>query len=300
MAQQVHIGICGAGIGGLAAGIAMAKAGAKVTVLEAAPELGEIGAGIQMTPNVARLLIEWGVSDEIGENLVEFEELNMRRRDGTPVGYTKMIPNVRKDLGYPWWLVHRMHLHEGLVQVARKAGADLVINARVVDIEYKSSKKVNVKTKRGGKYTFDLLIGADGVRSVVRMTLFPSIKPVPPTGNCAYRAIVPYSQIRKDPELKGLVEKLTMEVWMADKSYIISYPISAGRDFNMVLSHHRDRLVDDVEEVDMDELRATYKDYDPRIKKIVDMVPTAKRWPLLVTGPLDTWSSPAKNVVLMG
>jgi hypothetical protein len=69
MAQKLHIGICGAGIGGLAAAIAMAKAGAKVTVLEAAPELGEIGAGIQMTPNVARLLVDWGVDQVIGDNL---------------------------------------------------------------------------------------------------------------------------------------------------------------------------------------------------------------------------------------
>jgi len=105
MVQKLHIGICGAGIGGLAAAIAMAKAGAKVTVLEAAPELGEIGAGIQMTPNVARLLVNWGVGEVIGDNLVEFEELNMRRRDGTPVGYTRMIPDVRRNLGYPWWLV---------------------------------------------------------------------------------------------------------------------------------------------------------------------------------------------------
>ena len=278
----------------------MAKAGAKVTVLEAAPELGEIGAGIQMTPNVARLLIDWGVSKVIGDNLVEFEELNMRRRDGTPVGYTRMIPDVQRNLGSPWWLVHRMHLHEGLVKVAQKAGADLVINARVVDIDEKSSKKVNVTTARGQKYDFDLLVGADGVKSVVRKKLFPHVKPAPPTGNCAYRAIVPYSKIRADPELKGLVEKLTMEVWMADKSYIISYPISAGKDFNMVLSHHCSRLVEDVEEVDIDEVRETYKDYDPRIKKIVDMVPSVKRWPLLVTGPLKTWSSPEGNVVLMG
>jgi salicylate hydroxylase len=99
--QTLHVGLCGAGIGGLAAAIALCRAGAQVTVLEQASELGEIGAGIQMTPNAARLLIKWGVADVIGENLVEFEELNMRRRDGTKVGYTKMMPNIRRDLKYP-------------------------------------------------------------------------------------------------------------------------------------------------------------------------------------------------------
>jgi salicylate hydroxylase len=99
--NTLHVGLCGAGIGGLAAAIAISRAGAKVTVLEAAAELGEIGAGIQMTPNAARLLIKWGVADVIGDNLVEFEELNMRRRDGTKVGYTKITPNVHNDLGHP-------------------------------------------------------------------------------------------------------------------------------------------------------------------------------------------------------
>jgi salicylate hydroxylase len=80
--NPLHIGLCGGGLGGLATAIALRRAGAQVTVLEAASELGEIGAGIQMTPNVSRLLMKWGVSDIIGENLVEVEELNLRRRNG--------------------------------------------------------------------------------------------------------------------------------------------------------------------------------------------------------------------------
>jgi salicylate hydroxylase len=196
--------------------------------------------------------------------------------------------------------VHRAHLHTGLVEVAQKHGANLVINARVSHIDHSSPSKVIVKTEAGATHTFDLLIGSDGINSVVRRTLFPDVKPRPPSGNCAYRAIVPYSQIREDPIAKELIEKLTMEVWMGHNAYIITYPISAGKDFNLVLSHHRDTPVDQVQEVDMDEFRATYKDFDPRIKRVVDMIPGAQRWPLMLTGPLESWSSQEKNVVLMG
>ena len=227
------------------------------------------------------------------------EELNLRRKDGTKIGHTPMA-RVENALGQPWWVVHRAHLHQGLVEVARKNGAEIIINSKVVNIDYQSDRQVTVTTVHGMKHSFDLLVGSDGINSTVRKIIMPDVQPVPPTSNAAYRAIVPFEQIRKDPVAKELVEKFTMEVWMADKSYIISYPISAGKLFNMVLSHHRPNLVHDVEEVDMQELRDTYKDYDPRIKRIVEMVPSAQRWPLRVVGPLKSWSSPSHNVVLMG
>jgi salicylate hydroxylase len=91
-----------------------------------------------------------------------------------------------------------------------------------------------------------------------------------------------------------------MDVWMAPKAYIIKYQISNGQDFNMVWSHHRDYLVEEVEDVDMEEVQKLYQDFDSRIKRDCDLVNTVRRWPLLVTGPLETWSTPQKNVVHMG
>jgi salicylate hydroxylase len=114
--QNVHVGLVGAGLGGLAAAIAIARAGAKVTVLEAAAELGEIGAGIQMTPNVSRFLIRWGVSDIIGDDLVQCDNVNMRRADGKIVAYTDFKKTVR-DYGYPWYgvdLVRNQTVADGL------------------------------------------------------------------------------------------------------------------------------------------------------------------------------------------
>ena len=230
---------------------------------------------------------------------MRMEELNMRRKDGTRVGHTPMA-RVENTLGQPWWVVHRAHLHQGLVEVAKKHGAEIIINSKVANVDYQSGRQVTVTTVHGMKHSFDLLVGSDGINSTVRKIIMLDVQPMPPTSNAAYRAIVPFEQIRKDPVAKELVEKLTMEVWMADKSYIISYPISAGNLFNMVLSHHRPNLVHEVEEVDIQELRDTYKDYDPRIKRIVDMVPSAQRWPLRVVGPLKSWSSPSRNVVLIG
>lgn len=194
-----------------------------------------------------------------------------------------------------------MHLHSGLAEVARREGAELVIDARVAKVDWTSAQKVSVTTAKGETWCFDLLVGADGVRSVVRKSILPHVKPTPPSGNCAYRAVVPHEQIRKDSLAKELVDKPTMEVWMSDKAYIISYPISHGTQLNMVLSHHVDHLVDDVQDINMEkDFRETFKDFDPRIKRVVDMVSSARRWPLLVTGPLDTWSTPEKNVVLIG
>ena len=138
-----------------------------------------------MTPNVARLLRKYGIDKAIGDSLVRFEELNLRRwEDGRRLGYAP-LRRVERTLGQPWWLVHRHHLHTGLVDVARERGVDIQIGARVTRIEYENTprRRVEVETARGKQYAFDLLVGADGLSSIVRRTVFPGVRPLPPNGN---------------------------------------------------------------------------------------------------------------------
>ena len=225
-----------------------------------------------MTPNVSILLQRWGVDEVIGGNLVRFEELNMRRRNGKLVGHTK-IATLEQTLRRPWWVVHRAHLHEGLVDVAQKLGAQIKISSAVTTVDYRSGSKVTIETRHGVEHSFDLLVGADGVNSVTWKILFPGVKPEPPIANCAYRALVSYEQILKDPIAKALIEKPTMEVWMGEQAYIISYPISAGKVFNMVLSHHKPEKIRAAKpEIPIEEFRNQYKDFDPRTQRIIGIV----------------------------
>lgn len=193
------------------------------------------------------------------------------------------------------------------MEVARQTGVKIIIDSRVAKLQQENDGRVSVVTEQDKAYKFSLVIGADGVQSIVRRTLFPDVKPRPPTGNCAYRAIVSYDDVRADPLTRELVEdergnlRKTMEVWMAPTGYIISYPISDAKDFNMVLSHFRDPPVSQMQEVDIEEVRREYREYDPRIRRVVEMIkPPISRWPLLVTGPLESWSNTEKNMVLMG
>lgn len=92
-----------------------------------------------------------------------------------------------------------------------------------------------------------------------------------------------------------------MDVWMSPGKYVISYPISAGKDFNMVLSHHTADPVTSVQDVDLEDVKEQYKEFDPRIRKVISMIEhPIQRWPLLVTGPLESWSSKCQRIVLMG
>jgi salicylate hydroxylase len=100
--RLLHVGICGGGMGGLTAAIACARAGAKVTLLEAAKELGEIGAGIQMFSNVSRLLIRWDVDKIIGDDLIAVDEINTWGLDDELIG--RFDPAVGRRLsGFPHW-----------------------------------------------------------------------------------------------------------------------------------------------------------------------------------------------------
>lgn len=182
-----------------------------MTILEAAKDLGEIGAGIQIFPNISRYLIRWDVDEIIGDNLVTVDEVRTWGLDGQVV--TRVDPKrVKKLTGFPHWIARRDHLHAGLTESARRHGVEVVTMARVQKYE-DSAQSATVVTTTGTSYTFDLVVGADGVNSSIRKQLFPEVVPGAPSKVAAYRGVLTYEEILSQiPEAKSILTN-SMDMW---------------------------------------------------------------------------------------
>lgn len=119
---------------------------------------------------------------------------------------------VQKICGFPHYIARRDHYHAGLTESARRHGVNIVVDARVSKLEY-TSDKVTATTTKGNSYTFDLLVGADGIKSFVRQQLFPDVQPRATSKVAAYRGVVTRDEVlRKIPEAKSLLSN-TMDMW---------------------------------------------------------------------------------------
>ncbi|KAL3421401.1 FAD binding domain-containing protein [Phlyctema vagabunda] len=156
---QLRIAIVGAGLGGLATAIALARHGHSVTVLEQAQKLGEVGAGIQIPPNSGLLLERWGVNPFLEGKISEPEGMTFRRwQDGSPIAYTKLLPEFRDNFKSSYKVVHRADYHNALYQRALQLGVDIKVNCRVVAYD---SEIPAVDIADGSRISSDLVIGAD-------------------------------------------------------------------------------------------------------------------------------------------
>ena len=217
--------IVGAGIGGLGAGIALLLAGHHVRVLEAAKELGEVGAGIQILPNGAGVLRSWGMETTLKVNAMEPRLSNMRNWKGdllTSWDY----PVAAKTYGAPFWDFHRADLHRALVDRTVELGADIVCNTAVSDVRCDTPPgQATVVAKGGETYTADLVVGADGVHSTLRAVLSGRDEAPTPTGDLAYRLLLDASVMLSDHELAEFVTNPQVNLWVGPEAHIGKDPM---------------------------------------------------------------------------
>ena len=218
---RLHIIIVGCGLGGLAAAHCLAQAGHKITLFETASAIGEVGAGIQVSPNVSRLLRRWGLADTLESIAVRPESIVLRRYNtGERVGYTKWGERMEEH-GAPYYHIHRADFHKMLFDLAAP-NMTLRLKSTVVSVD---PDLPSVTLASGEVIPGDLIIGADGVKSVIQQVVLGRVNPAQPTGDAAYRAIIPTSVMLSDPDLKPFVDVPEMTGWMGPGRHLMAYNI---------------------------------------------------------------------------
>lgn len=296
-ACPLDIVIVGAGIGGLATAYLLGKAGHKVTLLEGSSQLSEVGAGFQLSPNVTRLFERWGVGGKLRELGVVPETLSLRRyEDGEMIGWRQWGAVFEKDYGAPHYGLHRADVHRILVDLSAPY-ATVRLSSRVVDIDPSAP---SVTLASGEVVKADLIIGADGLHSRVRDTVVGHKDNPVPTGDAAYRATIPTDVILADPDLKFLVEEQATSVWMGPGRHLVGYCIRGKELYNLVMLHPAKETNENVRDASVEDMRAEFDAFEPRVKKLLQLVPSTMLWSLMDRLPLETWIHADNKVCLLG
>ncbi|KAL6244664.1 hypothetical protein RBB50_008192 [Rhinocladiella similis] len=297
---QLHVCVVGAGLGGLAAAIGITRAGHKVTLLEQAPQLGEVGAGIQIPPNTTKILASWGILPAIENVSVRPNNVVMRSyRDGKILSSQPLIPLCEDVYGYPYLHIHRADYHKILVDEARRLGVDIQLDSCVTGVDFEQPA-VHIKN-RSQPFACDLVIGADGLKSACREALLGRSDPPYLTGDLAYRITVPAEAMKAHPLLADLVAVPNINMWLGPDSHVVCYLLKGGNLYNIVIASP-DNLPEFVsqQKADLEEMHALFRDWDPKLRALLDLCKGTAKWRLQNSREMRTWSHPSGRFTLLG
>ncbi|HYD65722.1 3-hydroxybenzoate 6-monooxygenase [Azospirillum sp.] len=290
---KLNMVVAGGGIGGLSAALGLANKGCKVTVLEQAPALGEIGAGIQIGPNAFHAMDYLGVGPAGREKAVYIDKLVMM--DGVSGDLIAEMPvdePFRQRFGNPYAVIHRADLHGVLLDACRAhANITLVTSQRVVAYENTASGAV-VRTESGETFAGDGVIGCDGVRSKVREQLTGGDQ-LRLSGHVAYRAVLPIELMPEDLRWNAAT------LWAGPKCHMVHYPLQGWKTFNLVATFQTDvSNVGTNEPGTRDEILGRFGDVVPRARKLLEKPSEWRRWVLGDREPIGNWTD--GRVTLLG
>jgi 2-polyprenyl-6-methoxyphenol hydroxylase-like FAD-dependent oxidoreductase len=285
--------VLGGGIGGVAAALSLARRGRRVHVLEKAPDLTEIGAGLQLAPNAMRVLDRLGVLDQImsvavfPQTLTLLDIATAKRLKTVDLG-----PAFIARYGYPYIVMHRSDLLAILVEACRDSGlVSFETNKEAVAIE-DLHDSAELSCRDGSVYRTEALIAADGLWSLTRRTLF-SDDPVQTPKYVAYRGTIPISEIAMYARPDDLL------IWAGPEMHLVQYPVRGGKLYNQVAVFKSDRFRTDSDDWGTpEELDRHFSKACPYVIGAVKEVGRGRRWPLFDRNPIAHWAR--NRVVLLG
>lgn len=287
-----HILIAGGGIGGLTTALALTLHGASVEIFEQSGTLGEIGAGLQLSPNAMKVLNALGLQEAIEAVSFEPEFGALRHfRTGRQLLHIPMRKYHERRYGAKYLHIHRADLHRILFDAVTAQATKIHLGTRVVKYGH-SSRGVRVFTNtndHGG----DALIGADGINSAIRTHMFgPSAPDF--TGQTAWRGTV------KADKLPPKLIPPAANNWIGSRQHFVSYYIRGGAMVNFVAVREKSLWTDEgwSKHGNIDALRAAFHGWDKRVTELLKACDECFLWGLFDRRPLSTWTD--EKVTLLG
>jgi salicylate hydroxylase len=223
--------VAGAGIGGLTASLALARQGFRVVVLEKAERLEEAGAGLQLSPNASRVLIDLGLQPRLAPRAITPEAISLiNARSGGEIVRLPLGDAATFQAGAPYWVVHRADLQAALqAEIGNNPDIELRLGCQFEDVGT-HAKGLTVVQRSGMTRRQELalaLVGADGIWSAVRQHLFPEAQPRF-SGLIAWRGTLEAMQLPRE------YTSSRVQLWMGPNAHLVAYPIAGARQINVV------------------------------------------------------------------
>jgi 3-hydroxybenzoate 6-monooxygenase len=286
--------VAGGGIGGLAAGFALASKGFAVRILEQAPEFREIGAGIQLGPNIFRALDKIGLKDTVLADAHQPPAMEMR----CALSGEKVIriplegEGFARRFQYPYAVTHRADIHGALLRACQSNNLITLETRRTVDSYEEHDNGVTVVLAGGERIEGRALVGCDGMWSKIRDRIVGDGKPRV-SGHIAYRAVLKKEDVPKDLWRPDVV------LWAGPRTHLVHYPLRRGELYNLVAVFHSDRYVEGWNsEGDPRELWDHFKGQRPEVLRMLERIETWRMWVLCDREPVKDWSK--AHTVLLG
>ena len=276
--------VSGGGIGGLAAALALTRRGFAVKVLEQAPELGEIGAGIQLGPNAFAAFDALGIGEKARGRAVYTDEMVMHDAlDETLVGRIPTGEAFRQRFGNPYAVIHRADVHGSLLEGAQESDRIEVLTATCVQRVEQDDAGIMVIDSKGGRHRGLALIGADGVKSAVRRQYVGDDARV--SGHVVYRAVVDKKDFPADLQWNAAA------IWVGPNCHLVHYPLRGGEQYNVVVTFHsRDKEEWSVREGSREEVQSYFEGICSRARQLIDLPKDWKRWATADRDPIGQWT----------
>ena len=276
--------VAGGGIGGIAAALALTRRGFDVKVLEQAPQLGEIGAGIQLGPNGFAAFDALGIGPTARARAVYTDEMLMHDAiDETCVGRIPTGEAFRQRFGNPYAVIHRADVHASLLEGAQATGRIEVATGTQVERVEQDERSVTVTDSRGGQHRGVALIGADGVKSAVRQQYVGDAARI--SGHVVYRAVVDKADFPADLRWNAA------SIWVGPNCHLVHYPLRGGEQYNVVVTFHsRDTEQWSVREGSREEVQSYFEGICARARQLIDLPKDWKRWATADRDPIGQWA----------